>query len=71
MSLIGESRPYRPILLTTADLPSSDISHVEGFERHVEAAAMWNRYLELDDSSPWAGARATCAKDCEMQLARL
>jgi hypothetical protein len=37
----------------------------------VEAAAMWKRYLELDDSSPWAGARATCAKDREMQLARL
>jgi len=39
-------------------------------ERHAEAAAMWRRYLELDDASPW-GARARRAlKYCEMQLAR-
>ena len=34
--------------------------------RHVEAAAMWKRYLELGDSSSWADARAMCAEDCKM-----
>jgi hypothetical protein len=40
-------------------------------ERHAEAAAIWRRYLELDDSSPWAARARRALKYCEMQLARL
>ena len=39
-------------------------------DRHAEAAAMWRRYLALDDSSPWAARARRALKYCEMQLAR-
>jgi tetratricopeptide (TPR) repeat protein len=43
---------------------------LQRLERHAEAAAMWKRYLELDDSSPWAARARRALKYCEMQLAR-
>ena len=44
---------------------------LQRLERHAEAAAMWKRYLELDDSSSWAARARRALKYCEMQLARL
>jgi tetratricopeptide (TPR) repeat protein len=43
---------------------------LQRLERHAEAAAMWKRYLELDDNSPWAARAHRALKYCEMQLAR-
>ncbi len=43
---------------------------LQRLERHAEAAAMWRRYLGLDDSSPWAARARRALKYCEMQLAR-
>jgi tetratricopeptide (TPR) repeat protein len=43
---------------------------LQRLERHAEAARMWRRYLELDDSSPWAARARRALKYCEMQLVR-
>ena len=43
---------------------------LQRLERHAEAAVMWRRYLELDDSSPWASRARRALKYCEMQLIR-
>ena len=43
---------------------------LQRLERHAEAAAMWKRYLQLDDSSPWAARARRALKYCEMQLIR-
>ena len=41
---------------------------LQRLERHAEAAAMWRRYLALDDNSPWAARARRALKYCEMQL---
>jgi len=43
---------------------------LQRLERHAEAAAMWKRYLQLDDDSPWAARARRALKYCEMQLIR-
>lgn len=43
---------------------------LQRLERHAEAAAMWKRYLALDDDSPWAARARRALKYCEMQLTR-
>jgi len=41
---------------------------LQRLEQHAEAASWWRRYLELDDSSPWAARAKRALKYCEMKL---
>ena len=42
---------------------------LQRLERHVQAAPVWRRYLELDRDSPWAERAKRALKYCEIQMA--
>lgn len=42
---------------------------LQRLDRHVEAAALWRRYLKLDAHSSWSGRARRALKFCEMKLA--
>lgn len=44
---------------------------LQRLDRPADAVAWWRRYLDLDDSSPWAARAKRALKYCEMRLAGL